>query len=79
MCQGSQRTVGGGMRVAANDCHARQGCALLGSHHMHNALAHVVDGYLYNVKVAAVVVKCLHLQPRHLVANTGDTAGALLP
>ena len=38
----AKRAVGRGVRVAANDGHARQGGALLRANHVHDALADVV-------------------------------------
>ena len=54
-------TVGRGMRIAADHRHARQSRALLWAHHMHDALAGVVDAKLLDAKGFAVIVKGLHL------------------
>ena len=77
MGQGAERTVGGGVGVAADHGHARQGGALLRADDVDDALAHVVHLEFGDAVFVAIIVEGLHLQPRNLVGNGFDAALAL--
>ena len=65
--QRAKGAVGGGVRVAAHHGHARQGGALFGAHHMHDALPGIVHFEFEDAEVVAVFVQGFHLQTRHFV------------
>jgi len=62
------------VRVAAHDSHARQGEALLGSDHMDDALARIVQAKLGDAELGAIGVQRLQLQPGQRI---GDLAVAV--
>ena len=61
MGQSAERAMGGGVAVAADHGHARQGPALLGADDMHDALAHVRHRIIVNAEILGVLVKRLNL------------------
>jgi hypothetical protein len=75
--QGTEGAVGGGVRVAADHGHARQGGALLRADDVNDALALVVHLEFDDAVFVAVVVEGLHLQARDLVDDGLDAALAL--
>ncbi|MNG04010.1 hypothetical protein D3C84_871140 [compost metagenome] len=77
MGQGAKGTVGRGVRVAADHGHARQGCALLRTDHVNDALAHVIHFEFGDAIFIAVVIEGLNLQTRDLVGNRFDAALAI--
>ena len=72
--QRAERTVGRGMRVAADHGHAGKRGALLRTDNMHDTLTRVVHAELGDAEVTAIRVQGLDLQARHRV---GDTPGAV--
>ncbi|MNI21227.1 hypothetical protein D3C73_747390 [compost metagenome] len=72
--QGAQRAVRAGMRIATDDRHARQRCALLGSDHVHDALTQVIHAEFGDAVFFAVRVQRIHLQARDGVV---DALGAI--
>ncbi|MNF53551.1 hypothetical protein D3C84_349390 [compost metagenome] len=72
--QCAECAVGRGVGVAADHGHARQGCALLRTDHVNDALAHVIHFEFGDAIFVAVFIEGLHLQTRHLVDNGVDTA-----
>jgi len=88
--QGTEGTMGGGMRVTTYNGHSRQDCPLLCPHHMHHTLTDIVHAKLCNSKLFTVLIQGLHLQAsdgvvyaltasqgRHVVIRGGDSrAGA---
>ena len=66
------------MRVPAHNGHTRQRYALLRPYHMHDTLAHIVNLEFKNVKITAVIVQCLNLQPRNRVYDSGNTTAAFM-
>ena len=88
--QRAKGAVRGGVRIAADDGHARQGGALLGTHHVHHALTFVAHGVFGDAEFGAVAVQGFDLQPgdgigdapiavlgRHVVVGGGQVrAGA---
>ncbi len=64
--QCAEGTVGGGMGVAADDGHPRQGNALLRPHHVDDALVGVIQIVQLYAKLIAVLDQLLHLNARHL-------------
>ena len=73
--QGTKGAVGRGVRVAADDCHARQGGALLGANHMNNALALVAHLELGDAEAIAVGIERVDLQTRNGVCNALGAVG----
>ncbi len=69
--EAAKSAVGGRVRITADHRHARQREALLRPHHMHDALALVIDGELDDAEVAAVFVQRGDLDARGLVGNAG--------
>ena len=74
----TQGAVGGGMGVATDYGHAGQTGAGLRPHHMHYALALIVNFKFQNPQFIAVCVQGLHLDAGDRVFNTGHTGGALV-
>ena len=74
--EGGEGTVCRGMRVAANDGHARQCRALLRADDMDNALAHVVDAELLDAEVTAIGIERLHLDAGDFVGDALDPGHA---
>ncbi|MNS58221.1 hypothetical protein D3C72_911330 [compost metagenome] len=64
--QRTERAVRGGMGVAADDGHSRQGDALLRTHYVDDALIRVVQIVQLNAEGVAVLNQLLHLDTRHL-------------
>ena len=77
--QRAECTVGGGVRVAADHGHARQGRALLRADHVDDALAHVVHLEFQDAEVLAVLVQGLHLQARDRIGDGHQPAVTLGP
>ena len=77
MGQGAEGAMGGGVRVAADHGHPRQGGALLRADHVNDALAAVVHLEFEDAEVIAVLVEGLHLQARHFVGDRLQAALAL--
>ncbi len=77
MGQRAEGAVGGGVRVAADHGHARQGGALLRADHVDDALAAVVHLEFEDAEVIAVLIESLHLNARHLIDDGFQTALAL--
>ncbi|MNM61384.1 hypothetical protein D3C81_726840 [compost metagenome] len=73
MRQGTKRTVGGGVRVAADYRHAGQGCALFWADDVDDALTHVIHLEFGNAILVAVFIEGLDLQTRDLIDNGVDT------
>ena len=69
--------VGGRVRIAADDGHARQRCALFWPDHMHDALTRVRHLELANAKATAIVVQRKHLRAGDLVLDARDAGGAV--
>ena len=65
--QRAEGTMGGGVRVAADHGHARQGGALLRADHVDDALTAVVHLEFEDAEVIAVLVEGLHLNARHFI------------
>jgi hypothetical protein len=57
------------MGVAADDGHAGQRGALLGAHHVHDALAPIENVELTDAVLATVPIQRLHLLPRHQIGD----------
>ena len=72
-----ESAVGGGVGIAADHGHARQGGARFRPHDMDNALAPVVDLELGDAKVPAVVIQGLHLLAGQGIADAVHAAAAL--
>ena len=72
----SERTVGGGVAVAAHDCRPRQGEALLGADDVDDSVARIVEVEQIDPELLAVADQGVDLEPRvlaHLfVAVGGD-------
>jgi len=77
VCQRAECTVSGGVRIAADHGHARQGCSLLRADHMDDALARVVHRELEDAEVRAVLAQRAHLRARDFVGDGGQSADAL--
>ena len=69
--------VGGGMRVAADNGHARQGCALLRADNVNDALTHVIHLEFEDAEVVTVLIQGFHLNARHFIRDGFQTALAL--
>ena len=67
--QRAERAVRGGVAVAAHDRHARQGQALLGADHVHDAAARIVQAEVGHVEVGDVLLERLDLDARLLVLD----------
>src|SRR5690606_7126510 len=65
--------VGAGVRVSTNYGHTRQRGTLLGSDHVHDALADIVHTELGNAVFLAVLIQRVDLQARHGIADAGCT------
>jgi hypothetical protein len=74
-CQAGEGAVGAGMRIAAYHRHARQGGTLLGTDHVDDALAAIVDVEIGDPVVVRVVVQRLHLQTRDGVRDALRAVG----
>ena len=74
MRQGSESPVGGRVRVAADDGHARQRGALFGSDDVDDALAAVGHVELFDVEPPAVLVQGDHLGLGDGILDAGDAA-----
>ena len=74
--QRTERPVGGGVGVPADNGHPRLGGALLRPHDVNDALAHIQHAKLPHPVPTAVVVKNHHLLPGHRV---GDAVNARSP
>ena len=68
---GAERAVGRGVAVAADDQQARQGQALLGADHMHDALPGIVQAEQLDAVLGGVLLDLAH-HPRQL--GIGDVA-----
>ena len=75
MRQRTERAVRGGVRVAADDRHARQRGALLRPDDVHDALAQVVHLELRDAVGVAVVVERVDLQLRDRVGDAVRAVG----
>jgi len=70
VCQCAECAVGAGVRVAADHGHPRQRCALLGPHHVHNALPLVHKRKIrQRAEFFDVFVQSVHLQLGNGVLN----------
>ncbi|MNV39356.1 hypothetical protein D3C71_1309330 [compost metagenome] len=67
--QCTERAVGGGVGVAADDGHARQGDALLRPHHVDDALIRMIQVVQLNAERVAVLDQLLHLDTRHFAGR----------
>ncbi len=74
MGQCSESAMRRGVRVPADHCHPRQGCALLWADHMNDALTNVVHLEFKNAKVVAVLVQSLHLDTGNLIGDRFQAA-----
>ena len=70
--------VGGGVRIAAHNGHARQGGALLRADDVDDALAHIADAELGDAVPAAVLIQGDHLRLGDGIRNAGDAGGAVV-
>ena len=61
--QRAHRAMGGGVRIAANDGHARQGNPLLRPHDMHNALTRIQQRKIGNPELRHIALERFDLQP----------------
>ena len=77
VCQCRERAMGGGVRVAANDCHARKRCALFRTDNVDDALAPVRHLELFDAVALAVVVQDDHLLLRNGILDTFNPAAAV--
>ena len=69
----AERAVRGGVRVAADDRHARLGDAQLGADHVHDPLAVGAERVDRHAELLAVALERLHLHARELVLDArGD-------
>ena len=64
MRQSAQRTVSRGVRITADDGHARQRCTLLRANHVHDTLTDIVHIQLCDTKAFAVVIQGFYLDTR---------------
>ena len=71
----AERAVGGGVRVAADDRHARLGDPQLRPDHVHDALAVGADRVQRDAELLAVALERLHLHARELVADARRRRG----
>ena len=69
--QRPEGAVGGGVRVAADDRHARLGDAQLGADHVHDALAGGADRVDRHAELRAVVLERLDLHAAEVVGDLG--------
>ena len=67
--QSTKRAVSGGVGVAADDGHARQGDTLFRPHHVHDTLIRVVQVIQFNAELFAVLDQFLHLDTRHFTGG----------
>ena len=67
--QCAKRAVGGGMRVAADNGHPRQGHALFRPHYVDDPLIRVIQVIQFDAKFFAVFDQFLHLDTRHFTAG----------
>jgi hypothetical protein len=65
----AEGAVGGGVRVAADDRHARLGDAQLGADHVHDPLAVRAERVDRDAELGAVALERLHLHARELVLD----------
>ena len=75
--QGAEGAVGGGVGVAADHRHSRQGGALFRPHHMDDPLTGVVDVEFGNGEGFAILVEGHHLKPRDRVVDRFHPAMAV--
>ena len=73
--QTRERTMGGGMRIAADDGHARQRGTLLGPDDMHDALALVGNIKVRDALLARIRIQGFHLQTGNRVGDAGAAIG----
>ena len=74
MCQRTKGAVGRGVRVTTDHRHARQGCALLRTNHVDDALAHVVHLEFEDAEGVAVLVQGFDLDARDFIRDGFQTA-----
>ena len=67
--------MGGGMAVAADNGHARLGAALLGPHHVDDAVADISHRKKFNPVVFDIALQGLELQPRLLIGHRAYAPG----
>ena len=77
MSQTGQCAVGRRMGITTDHGHTGHGGAQFRTHHMNNALPHLIDLVLLNTVEIAVIVQGLHLDTGNLVGHTGNTGGTL--
>ena len=65
----AERPMGGGVAVAAHDRHAGQRKALFRPDDMHDALAAIVLGIVFDAKIGGVPGQCLDLDAAFLVLD----------
>ena len=65
------------MRVATDDGHARQRCALLGADNVHDALIDIIHIKFTHTEVLAIIVQSLDLNAGDFIADAGNTRLAL--
>ncbi|SPU59506.1 Uncharacterised protein [Brucella melitensis] len=75
MCKRTESAVGGSVAVTANDGHARQGEALLWPDDMHDALALVAFGIIFDAEIGGIPGQCLDLDAAFLVLDAIDAVG----
>ena len=71
MRQRAKGTVGGGVAVATNHRHARQGPALFRPDDMHDALADIVHRVIVDAEILGVLVQRVDLDAAFLVFDAG--------
>jgi len=76
--QRAEGSVGRRMAVAADNGHARLGAALLGTHHMDNAISDVSHGEELDPVVLDVAFQGLELQTCFLISHGANAPGLAL-
>ena len=71
VCQRSHRAMSRGVRITADNCHARQGRTLLWTHDMNNTLPLIIKRYFGYLVFRTIIIKSLQLNARYLVFNAG--------
>jgi hypothetical protein len=71
----TERAMGRGVRIPADDGEARQRPALLGTDDVHDALADIVHAEIFDIELACVVRKRLHGQRGFRIADAELAVG----
>jgi hypothetical protein len=73
--EGAERAVRRSVRVAADDCRSRQCPALLRPHDVHDALADVAHGQIFDAEFAGVCFECRDLLCGFRIGDSGRAVG----